>query len=117
MLSSMSSIEALRREYRSEPGTFLHRGYLERTWDRDAFNRLQRTMREVCEELADQDRIDRWIAGAFWYIEGFVREDGSFSRPEPPEYYAAAKERMFSLCSWLFSGESLHLPEYGWPDL
>jgi len=57
----------LRREYDSEAGSFLHLGRIERTWDRGAVNRLQRTMREVCEGLEGQDRIDRWISDAFWY--------------------------------------------------
>lgn len=47
----MSSIDALRREYDAEAGTFLYLGRIERTWDRDAFNRFQGTMRGVCEEL------------------------------------------------------------------
>ncbi|MEY9860556.1 hypothetical protein ABH935_006193 [Catenulispora sp. GAS73] len=113
----MSSIEALRHEYDAENGTFLLRARIERVWDREAFNRLQRTMREVCEELADQDRIDRWIADAFWFAEGFVREDQSFHRPEPQEYFEDAKHRMFDLCSWLFTGQSPYLPGHVWPDL
>ncbi|MBS2546900.1 hypothetical protein KGQ19_08455 [Catenulispora sp. NL8] len=55
----MSSIEALRREHNAEDGTFLLLARAEGVWNRDAFNRLQRVMREVCEELADRDRIDR----------------------------------------------------------
>lgn len=113
----MSSIAALRREYDAEAGTFLYLGRIERTWDRDAFNRLQRTMRGVCEELEAQDRIDRWIADAFWYAEGFVREDQSFPDPEPQEYFDAAKRRMFDLCSWLFSGQPPYLPGHVWADL
>lgn len=113
----MSSIDALRHEYDAEAGTFLHLGRIERTWDRDAFNRLQRTMPEVCEELTGQDRIDRWIADAFWYIEGFVREDQSFTRPEPPEYFAEANRKMFDLSAWLFNGQCPYLPGHDWPDL
>jgi hypothetical protein len=41
----MSAIDALRNEYDAEAGTFLHLGRVERSWDRGAFNRLQRTMR------------------------------------------------------------------------
>ncbi|WP_370355246.1 hypothetical protein [Catenulispora sp. EB89] len=113
----MSSIDALRSEYDADPGTFLYPGRIERTWDRDAYNRLQRTMREVCEELEGQDRIDRWIADAFWYAEGFVREEESFPDPEPQEYFEDAKRRTFDLCSWLFSGQSPYLPGHDWPDL
>jgi hypothetical protein len=117
MVDAMAAIDTLRQEYSAEDGTFLYLARIERTWDREAFNRLQQVMREVCEELTSQDRIERWIADAFWYIEGFVREDLSFIRPEPPEYFEEANRRVFDLSAWLFNGENPHLPEYDWLDL
>ncbi|WP_034264107.1 hypothetical protein [Actinospica robiniae] len=115
----MDALEILRSEFGSEPGSFMLTARIERRWDRAAFQQLQRAMLEVCREVAGRESIERWIAEGFWFVEGFVRDDCNhpdFHRPEPA-YYDAARERTFALSFWLFTGESLYTPGYGWPDV
>lgn len=113
------AMEILRSEYSAEPGSFLLTARVERRWDPEAFQRLQRAMLEVCREVSGHDSIERWIADCFWYVEGFVREDCAHPAfPQPvPGYYEAAKRRTFDLSSWLFTGQCPHQPSYEWPDL
>jgi hypothetical protein len=107
----MTPIEQLRAEFEGEDGCFLLRLRVELHWDRDAFRRLTDSMLHYLQSDRDPERIDRWVAEGFWYLNHFVKDWSShpnFPKPLPHEYYEAAYERLYDLSYWLFMGESLY---------
>jgi hypothetical protein len=65
----MTAMEILRSEFGCEPGSFMLTARIERRWDREGFQRLQRAMLAVCREVAGGEPIERWIAEGFWFVE------------------------------------------------
>jgi hypothetical protein len=120
MMRTVDDLELLRREFSSEDGSFLLQLYCDLNWDREAFSRLEQTMRRVCAQQETRDQLDRWLVEGYWYLADFVPAHTShpnFPRPEPPEYYEAALQRLWDLQSWFTSGRSPYLASYTWPDL
>jgi hypothetical protein len=113
-------LEALRREFSAEDGTFMLRIRVDLVWDRDAFSRLATTMQRYCEQHAKEETCERWVAFGFWYLSWFVQSwttHPNFPRPGPPEYYDMAYERLSDLAYWCFLGESPYLPGTGFEPL
>jgi hypothetical protein len=120
MLSGMDDLALLRREFDAEEGSFLLQLRCDLHWDKEAFSRLEQAMRQVCAQQENHDQLERWLVEGYWYLADFVPAHIShpnFPRPEPPEYYEAALERLHDLQNWFVSGRSPYLPEHVWPDL
>ncbi|MEV5750057.1 hypothetical protein AB0L00_19730 [Actinoallomurus sp. NPDC052308] len=116
----MDDIALLRREFDAEEGSFLLQVRCDLHWDREAFSRLEQAMRRVCAQQEDRGQLDRWLVEGYWYLADFVPSftgHPNFPRPEPPDYYEAALERLHDLQNWFVSGCSPYLPEHVWPDL
>ncbi|MBG0831365.1 hypothetical protein HS041_26825 [Planomonospora sp. ID67723] len=113
----MDDLEPLRREFDAEDGSFLLQLRSDLHWDRQAFSRLEKTMRRVCAQQETEDRLDRWLVEGYWYMADFVPDwtgHPDFPRPEPTEYYEAALERLRDIQNWFVTGRS---PYHAWPDL
>ncbi|NUW43636.1 hypothetical protein [Nonomuraea rhodomycinica] len=116
----MDDLELLRREFDAEDGSFLIQLRCDLHWDQQAFSRLEQAMRRVCAEQETNERLDRWLVEGFWYMADFVPSHTShpnFPRPEQPQYYEAAIERLHDLQNWFVTGRSPYLATYTWPDL
>ncbi len=99
----------LRREFDAEEGTFLLRLRVELEWDRPAFSRLIRVMEQCAVEHEGSDRIERWIACGFWFLEQTAADwvgHPDRGRTGDEEYYRQACMRLRDLASWLFFGAS-----------
>lgn len=120
MLADVDDLELVRREFEAGEGSFLSQLRTALRWDRDAFSRLERALRRVCAQLEPERQLDRWLVMGFWMLTEFVPDHIShpdFPRPDPPEYYDAALERIRDLHYWFAAGESLYPPGHEWPDL
>lgn len=111
--------DALRAEFFAEDGTFLLevRGLY---WDREAFTRLERLMRQACAEHEGADALERWMVEGFWFCSDWVptwTSHPNFPRPEPQAYYEAAIERMRDLQWWFVMGQSPYEAHHRWEDL
>lgn len=99
----------LRAEFHAEEGSFLLRLRTEFFWDKTAFSRLITAMEACAAFYADSEVLPRWVAEGFWFVETFTVDHSShpnFPRPDPPEYYQSACERLRDLSYWFFHGES-----------
>ena len=122
ILLGVDARAVLRQEFDSEPGSFMHRLYVDRVWDRSAFSRLERAMREVCRDYGgqDQDRLERWLAEGYFVSATWVRDHTShpsFPRPDPRDYYEACLERLWELADWFFRGYHVYQEPHDWEDL
>jgi hypothetical protein len=120
MLADVDDLELVQREFGLEEGSFLLTLRSDLHWDRAAFSRLEQALRRVSAQLEPQRQLDRWLVKGFWLLTEFVPGHTShpdFPRPEPPEYYEAALERIRDLHYWFAMGESIYLPGHEWPDL
>ncbi|GAA5192026.1 hypothetical protein GCM10023322_50720 [Rugosimonospora acidiphila] len=78
------ALVVLGQEFEAREGSFQHWPRPELVWDRDAFTRLERAMRAVCERAQDDDTLERWMAEEFHYVPRFVRDwttHPNFPRP------------------------------------
>lgn len=116
----VDDLELLRREFSAEEGTFFGRLRPDLVWDKAAFGRLEQAMRRVCAAFEGRDDLPRWLVEGFWdchdWVPGWTGHP-NFPRPEPPEYYEEAVERLRDLQYWFVRGESLYLPGHEWKDL
>jgi hypothetical protein len=102
-------LAVLRSEFDAEEGSFLLKLRCELAWDREAFSRLVGAMEQCAAAYEGREKIERWIAHGFWYVEHFVPEwtsQENFPRPDDQEYYQKACRRLSDLAYWLFFGES-----------
>lgn len=110
-------------EFFAEEGSFLLQLRVDFYWDKAAFDRLTEAMRECCKDyereqrteeqrmLAIETMLPRWLASGFWYLSVFV--PSHISHPvwkeklaREPEYFHKACDRLQSLASWFFEGQS-----------
>ncbi|GGK61899.1 hypothetical protein Ppa06_24090 [Planomonospora parontospora subsp. parontospora] len=120
MLSYVDDLKLLRREFDAESGSFLLQLRCDLRWDRQAFSHLEKAMRRVCAQQETKDQLDRWLVEGYWYLADFVpnwTSHSNFPRPEPPEYYEAALERLLDIQSWFVTGRSPYMDTHVWPDL
>jgi hypothetical protein len=113
-------LRILEQEFRSEPGSFLLRLRIELVWERDAFTRLERAMRAVCERTQEADQLPRWLAEGYYQVATEVpawTSHPNFPKPEPADYYAACLERLADLADWFFRGWHAYEEPHAWPDL
>ncbi len=99
----------LREEFAAENDSFLLRLRCELVWDKAAFNRLVAAMEQCAIAYQRQEKIDRWVAEGFWFVEQFVPADSghtNFPLPHGKAYYERAYKRLKDLSYWLFTGES-----------
>ena len=102
-------LETLRHEFEAGDGSFLIQLRFDLTWDKQAFATLTDAMRDCCEMQAESDRINRWLAEGFWYLQRFVRDwtqHPQFPRPYPADYYERAYGQLDDLAEWFFTGIS-----------
>lgn len=114
------ALRTLEHEFRSEPGSFLMQLRGDLRWDRDAFSRLERSLREVCERTQAAEDLPRWLAEGYYQVATEVPDWTShpnFPRPEPGEYYAACIERLSDLADWFFRGWHAYIEPHTWPEL
>jgi hypothetical protein len=112
--------DILRHEFEAGEGTFLIRLRSDLIWDRAAFSRLVQAMQQCAAEHENCEKMERWIAQGFWYVEGFARDWSShenFPRDFEARYVEAAHARLCDLSYWLFMGESPYLPDHVWEDV
>ncbi len=112
--------DVLRNEFEAGDDSFLITMRCGYEWDREAFSRLVAAMKQCCDETAEEDAIERWLADGFWYLSHIVRgttQHPAFRRPYPAEYYEAAYVRLEDLASYFFSGHSPYLDGYGFDPL
>ena len=65
-------------------------------------------MKTYCEKYAQNERIERWLAEGFWYLQLFTRDwttHPNSPRPHPPAYSEAARQLIDDLAYWFFVGE------------
>ena len=119
---AMDDLPVLRREFSEDDDAFLAIVIRDQNWDKRAFSRLERAMRQVCEtfEQRDQQDLPRWLVEGFWICVDWLPDHTAhprFPRPEPSAYYEAAFERLRDLQYWLVTGVSPYLPSHVWADL
>lgn len=62
--------------------------------------------------LEGEQKIDRWLAQGFWFLEIFVRDHTmhpNFPRKYAQDYYDRAFARTEDLGSWFFTGHYPYL--------
>ncbi len=109
----MTSLEILRREFDGEDGSFILRARCDLLWDWDAFRRLTSAMFDVADQVKDNESIELWIAGGFWFCDTWISEWTShpnFSRPNQ-EDYDHALELIHNLAYFLFMRESPYMDD------
>ncbi|MFE5210372.1 hypothetical protein [Streptomyces sp. NPDC056600] len=114
------ALETLRHEFSSEPGSFQLRLRCDLVWDREAFTRLEKAMRAVCEEWQEAQEFPRWLAEGYYQVGWEVRSwtaHPNFPRPEPAEYYDACIERLTDLTDWFFRGFHVYMEPHIWSEL
>ncbi|MGC0312352.1 hypothetical protein [Kitasatospora acidiphila] len=114
------AVGVLRCEFAAEEGSFLLQLRCDLRWDRDAFTRLERAMRAVCERNQTAAQLDRWMAEGFYSVSSWVADwtaHPNFPRPEPEEYYRSCIERLSDLANWFFQGYHDYLEPHVWPGL
>jgi hypothetical protein len=115
----VTSLRILRHEFDHDPGTFTL-GLREARWDREAFTRLERAMRDVCTTQADQPALDRWLAWGFyhyaWWIPAQARYE-PFRQRHGGGYYDACLTRVSDLADWFFQGHHNYIEPHFWTDL
>jgi len=118
----MDDFALLRREFLEDDDAFLGIVIRDQHWDKEAFSRLERAMRQVCEtfEQRDQQDLPRRLVEGFWICVDWLPDHTAhprFPRPEPPAYYEAALERLRDLQYWIVTGVSPYVPGHVWADL
>ena len=69
-------------------------------------------MKEYCENEAEKEVVERWIAEGFWYIQWFTKDwttHPNFPQPYSKEYYQKAYQLLDDLADYFFMGESPYL--------
>ncbi len=114
------AVGVLQHEFRSAEGSFLLRLRCDLVWDREAFSRLERAMRQICEQNQAAERLDRWMAEGFYdvatQVPGWTGHP-RFPRPEPEAYYVACIERLGDLADWFFRGWHAYQEPHAWREL
>jgi hypothetical protein len=114
------ALAVLRREYELADGSFLLLLRSGLVWDRVAFTRLERAMREVCAQYEDHDDLPRWMAAGFYEVSHVVAgwtSHPNFPRPQPAHYYQDCLERLGDLADWFFRGWHAYQEPHVWRDL
>ncbi|HVE57025.1 MAG TPA: hypothetical protein VNB22_09365 [Pyrinomonadaceae bacterium] len=99
-------LEVLKNEFEAEEGSFLInlRGM---DWNKNAFIRLVTAMETCCENIAGQEKLERWLAEGFWYVPQFAFDWAShpeFPKRHSAEYYKATYCLLHELASYFFTG-------------
>ena len=103
------TFDVLRNEFEAGDGSFLVKMRVHREWDREVFSRLTAAMLSYCEAHTGDETIERWVAGGFHYLSYAVKDwttHPNFPRPDPPEYYEKAYQRLSDLAYYCLEGES-----------
>lgn len=110
----------LRHEFEAGEASFLIQLRCDLQWDKVAFGRLSAAMLEACRAGAQDDRLERWLAEGFWYLQTFVRDWSGhphFPRPHPAAYYDRALTKLDDLAFWFFTGKSPYEGQTGFEPL
>lgn len=100
-------LRELRDELEAAKGSFLE-GFFTGTWSADRFERLLTLMEQACEDHEGAERVERWIASGFWFVESWVRTVAlrpQFTQQRSRALLEADCERIVQLTSWFFDGE------------
>lgn len=113
-------LATLRREFASEPGSFLYQLRVDMTWDKAAFAQMTDAMQACCVAhtspataseagALDESPLPRWLAELFWSNSFFVRSwttPPNWPTPSPEEkaYFMAAYDQLTELAAWFFRG-------------
>ena len=104
----MSRFDELKIEIDGGYGTFLNLLRCELRWDWDAFYKLTSLMYDVAELSDEKEKVEKYIAHGFWFIDTWVKAwtgHKDFPRPEKEDYEEAI-ELLHDLCYYYFIGES-----------
>ena len=110
----------LKHEFSAEPGSFLLALRSDLRWDQEAFARLERAMRAVCERVQGDEQLPRWLAEGYYQVATQVPSwtaHPNFPRPQPDDYFASCIERLTDLADWFFWGEHAYQEPHTWPEL
>jgi hypothetical protein len=102
-------LTVLRDEFDAEEGSFLIQMRSDLRWDKVAFTRLIVAMEQCCQAIDEQEKVDRWVAGGFWYVSFTIRDwttHEQFPQDHGADYYEQAYQRLDDLAFWFFMGES-----------
>lgn len=67
-------LAVLRNEFEAGDDSFLIQIRIDLVWKKDTFTRLVMAMHRCCEEHANSDVLERWMASGFYYLSTFVRD-------------------------------------------